>query len=165
MKIFKHVTQSEVFNHWERVEKISIGQRADIIFPLVAYADLVWNSAQIEPEDLEKLYIISSDDWKAEGLCVPDFKLITAINNYNQSTKNNGKYADIKIKEQIFTSNINSLDKKFILVSEDKLGPYTIIEGNKRAIALGNIGKLVGIEIYIGVSNAIRNYVWSRHAN
>lgn len=164
MKIIKNVSQSEVFNHWEKVEKISITQRADIIFPLVAYADLEWNLVSLENDDLNNLYIISSDDWKTDGICVPDFKLLTAVNNYQKSIKQDGKFADIKIKEDLFTSSPGLLDSKFILVAADKNGPFTLIEGNKRSVALGSLRKLTNLEVYVGTSPAIKNYVWSRYA-
>lgn len=41
--------------------------------------------------------------------------------------------------------------------------PIAIIEGNKRSVALGNLNKLVGLKVYIGISPAIRHYIWSRH--
>lgn len=165
MEVINQVNQSEVFNHWEKVEKISISQRMDIVFPLVAYADLQWIQARLEEADLSKIYIISSDDWKDDGLCVPDFKLISAINNYQKSTKLEGKFADIKAKEDIFASGSSALDTRLILVAMDADGPFTIIEGNKRSVALGNLGKLVDLEVCVGISSAIQNYVWSRYAN
>lgn len=164
MKIIKKVNQSEVFGHWENVEKISITQRADIVFPLVAYQDLFWNLVEVESIDLDKIYIISSDDWKKDGLCDPDFKLITAIQNYIASAKQEGKYADIKAKEDVFISKPEVLDIKFILVSNNESGPYTIIEGNKRSVALGKLNTFVGLKVYLGVSPAIKHYVWSRHS-
>lgn len=164
MKVINQVNQSEVFNHWEKVEQISIAQRTDIVFPLVAYADLKWSLASFENIDLSQIYIISSDDWKADGLCMPDFKLFSAINNYQKSTKLEGKFADIKAKEDIFASGSNALDTRFILVAMDKYGPFTIIEGNKRSVALGNLEKLVGLKVFLGTSPAIKNYVWSRYA-
>jgi hypothetical protein len=164
MKIIKSVTQSEVFSHWEKVEKISITQRADIVFPLIAYGDLIWNLAKVEDADVEKIYICSSDDWKSDGLCVPDFKLTTAIENYKKSDFSQGKYADIKAKEEIFLRDINGLDTRLILVGDNLDGAFTLIEGCKRSIALGNLEKLVGLEIYVGISPAIKSYIWSRYA-
>ncbi len=163
MKLIKKATQGEVFSHWEAVEKINILQRFDIVFPIVAYNDLVWNLVEIEDSDIDEIYICSSDDWLAEGLCVPDFKLTTAIENYKKSEYSKGKYADIKAKEDIFVKNINGLDTKFILVGDNSSGPFTLIEGCKRSVALGNLGKLVGIKIYIGISPSIKTYIWNRH--
>ena len=163
MRIIKQVHQSEVFSHWEKVEKISIWNRQDIVFPLVAYGDLIWSLAVIEDTDVEKIYICSSDDWKTDGLCNPNFKLTTAIANYKKSDFSQGKYADIKAKEEIFSGNISGLDTKLILVGDSQTGCFTLIEGCKRSVALGSLNKLIGLEVYIGVSPAIKNYVWSRY--
>lgn len=163
MKIIKTITQREVFSHWETVEKISILQRFDIVFPLVAYNDLIWNLAEIEDVDIDKFYICSSDDWKTDGLCVPDFRLDTAIKNYKKSNYSKGKYADIKAKEDIFTKDLNRLDTKLILVADNISGPYTLIEGCKRSVALCSLGKLVGTKVYLGISAGIKTYIWTRH--
>ena len=163
MKILKNITQREVFSHWETVEKISIWNRQDIVFPLVAYGDLIWSLAVIEDTDIEKIYICSSNDWKTDGLCSPDFKLTTAIKNYKKSDFSQGKYADIKAKEEIFSRDISGLDTKLILVGDSQNGCFTLIEGCKRSVALGSLNELIGLEVYIGVSSAIKNYVWSRY--
>lgn len=163
MKIIKTVSQGEVFSHWEIIEKKSIWQRSDIVFPLVAYADLAWSLTEIESTDINKLYICSSDDWHAEGLCYPDFKLVTAIENYKKSSFSYGKYADIKAKEDIFTESLNALDTKFVLVAADVVGPYTIIEGCKRCVALGKLDKLVGNRVYLGISPSVKTFIWARH--
>lgn len=163
MKIINTVTQGEVFSHWEIVENRSIWQRSDIVFPLVAYGDLQWNLAEIEDLDVNKIYICSSDDWLTEGVCYPDFRLITAIENYKKSNFSYGKYADIKAKESIFANDPNGLDTRLILVADNTSGPYTFIEGCKRSIALGNLNKLIGIKVYLGSSPHIRNFVWARY--
>ncbi|MBU0978219.1 hypothetical protein KKF92_00090 [Patescibacteria group bacterium] len=166
MKLIRPTNQNEVFNHWGKVENIDIsqGDRSDIVSPLLSYADLQWNLFRLEDGDLSNIYIISSDDWKDDGVCVPDFKLMTAIKNYRDSMESQGKFADIAVKEQVFKSNSGILDTKLIIVSVDQDGPFTLIEGNKRSIALGNLGKLAGLEVYLGSSPAIKNYVWSRYS-
>lgn len=163
VKTVKTVTQGEVFGHWEKVEKKSIWQRSDIVFPIVAYSDVIWNIGRIEEADLEKIYICSSDDWLTEGLCFPNFKLTTAIENYKESNFSYGKYADIKAKEDIFARDLKGLDTRLILVADNTDGPYTIIEGCKRSVALGKLNKLVGNEVYMGVSSNIKTFVWARY--
>lgn len=163
MKIIHKVLQSEVFSHWEKVEKINIVQRADIVFPLVAYNDLVWSLAEVESSDIDKLYICSSDDWRVDGLCVPDFKVATAIENYKKSDKSQGKYENIKAKEDVFMRDLFGLDTKLILVTDNISGPFTLIEGCKRSVALGSLQKLSGLKVYIGVSYVIKSYIWARH--
>lgn len=164
MKTINLVTQSEVFNHWHKVEGEVFLHRGDIVNPLVVFNNLNWSLAEIESTDIDKLYICSSDDWRAEGLCIPDFKVKTAVENYKKSNFSTGKYKDIKDKESIFAKDINGLDNKLFLVADNPNGPFTLIEGCKRSVALGSLGKLVGLKVYLGISTAIRGYVWSRYA-
>lgn len=163
MRIIKEVKQEEVWNHWKLVEGFSDNNfRSEIrgILP----QDMKWFLAGIEKEDLPYTYIISSDDWREDKICTLDFKLLTAISNYKISNYNIGKYKNIREKEIIFQNNIDGLDKKFIFVSPSQSGPFTIIEGNKRAIALGILGKLSNLEIYLGISPRIKNYFWARYS-
>lgn len=164
MKIINSVTQSEVFHHWHRVEGDVFLRRGNIVNPLVAFNNLNWNLAEIETRDIDKLYICSSDDWRAEGLCIPDFKVKTAVENYKKSNFSTGKYKNIKDKENIFAKDINGLDNKLFLVADNLNGPFTLIEGCKRSVALGSLGKLVGLRVYFGFSPAIKTYIWSRYA-
>lgn len=164
MKIINPVTQLEVFNHWYKVEGEVFLHRGDIVNPLAAYNDLVWNLAEIEDADIDKIYICSSDDWSDDGLCIPDFKVKTAIENYKRSDFSKGKYKDIKDKENIFVKDMDGLDNRLFLVADSLNGPFTLIEGCKRSIALGNLGKLTGLEVFLGISPAIRGYIWSRYA-
>ncbi len=163
MKITKNVSQDEVWNHWKTVEGFTTDNfRSDIRDPLPTNLD--WALAVVEKGDINSLFVISSDDWKQEGLCSSDFKLTTAITNYSNTQSSNGKYGDIRAKELLFTSNQSALDTKLILVSSSKEGPFTIIEGNKRAIALGKVERLIGLEIFCGISPSIKDYLWARYS-
>lgn len=164
MKIIKNVSQDDVWNYWKTVEGFTTDDfRLDIRKPLPD--DLDWVLAIVEKEDVDSFFIISSDDWKQEKLCNPDFKLITAITNYSNTPSSNGKYGDIRTKELLLSSDQNALDTKLILVSPSKRGPFTIIEGNKRAIALGKLRKIVGLEVFCGISPSIKDYLWARYSH
>jgi len=67
-------------------------------------------------------------------------------------------------KKLIYEENINGLDRKLILVSPSHTGNFTIIEGNKRAVALLSMNKLVGNQIYLGISKQILRYLWARYS-
>lgn len=164
MKIIKSIQQKDVWNHWKAVEGFASDDfRSDIRNPLPADSD--WVSAVVEKGDIDSLFIISSDDWRQEGLCSSDFKLTTAITNYSNTQSSNGKYGNIRAKELLLISNQNTLDTKLILVSSSKEGPFTLIEGNKRAIALGKLGRLVGLKIFCGISPSIKDYLWVRYSH
>ena len=164
MKIIKSVTQGEVFGHWERVEKDVFYQRGELISPLVSYGNVHWSLVEVEEKDTDLLFIISSDDWCRDGLCNPNFKLTTAVSNYKRLPHPSGKLKNIYEKEVVLERDLNALDTKLVLVSINTDGPFTIIEGNKRAVALGKLDRLVGLEVYLGISPNIKNYVWARHA-
>jgi len=63
-----------------------------------------------------------------------------------------------------FRRDFNGLDSRLILVAENLGGTFTIIEGCKRSVALGNLNKLMGLKIYLGISPGIKTYIWSRYA-
>ena len=161
MKIIKKVSQDDVLNHWKSVEGFTTDDfRSDIRDPLPT--DLDWALAVVEESDVDLLFVISSDDWRKEGLCIPNFKLATVVANYSRTSSPDGKYADIRVKEMLFASDLKALDTKLFLVAPSINGPFTLIEGNKRAIALSKLGKLVGLETFCGISPEIKGYHWAR---
>lgn len=164
MKMIREIKQKEVWDHWKTVEGFSNDDfRSDIRGKLLQ--DMEWFLAKTQKEDLSRIYIISSDDWREDKICSPDFKLITAISNYKASNCNIGKYKDIREKEVIFRNNIDALDKKLIFVAPTQKGVFTIIEGNKRAIALGSLGSFNNLGVFLGVSDSIKDFVWVRYSN
>jgi hypothetical protein len=151
----KGCSETEVWDHWKKVEKVPvqvIKWRWDIRGPLIDR--LGWFLAEIEESDLEKIYIISSSDWIK---ITPSFKLLEAVANLEKEIDDE-KIENIKIKRSIFQNNIDGLDRRLFLVSPTVKGNFTIIEGNKRAVALQSIGRLVGTRIYLGISPLIENY-------
>ncbi len=86
-----------------------------------------WFLAEIEKEDLEKIYIISSDDWLE---FTPTFKIHDAVNSLGKVDEPHVE--NILKKKKMFEKGIDLLDRKFLLVSPSIIGNFTIIEGNKR---------------------------------
>jgi hypothetical protein len=161
MKPIKGVLQNEVWVHWKKVENIPDNEtnwRSDIRDPLPA--NLKWFLAEIDNGDIPKIHIISSDDWKH---LTPTFKLIDAVDGLNKNPYDD-IVRNILEKKRIYQNDIDGLDRKFILVSSSIKGNFTIIEGNKRAVALQSMKKLAGNQIYLGISSKIRNYWWARYS-
>jgi len=161
MKPIRAVQQEEVWSHWKKVERIpetDVMWRGDIRDPLPK--NIKWFLAEIEEEDIEKIFIISSDDWKS---ITKTFRLLDTVKSLN-SIKDDDKVKNILAKKKIYQRDIDGLDRKFILVSPSVNGNFTIIEGNKRAVALLSMNKLIGNQIYLGVSSKIRNYGWARYS-
>src|SRR4051812_47899343 len=100
MKILSQVDQSVVFNHWVMVENLrDISQRKDIVDPLMNLHDLLWHVGEIEEHDVPYIFNISSDDWRTDGICVPDFKVVTSAGNVHDAGGN--KHKDILIKQAL----------------------------------------------------------------
>lgn len=140
------------------------GNRVNIVRYFDDYGGLTWSLNTINSSDINKFFVISSDDWLQDGLCIPDFRLTTAINNFKQSPKKTEKHKNISDKQDIFKSDSDKLDTKLILVAPSRQGPFTIIEGNKRSVALGSLDRLNGLKIYLGVSPHIESYIWARYS-
>jgi len=162
MKIIKTVEQKEVWDHWKKIEGFSNDNfRTDIRNPLPT--DPKWHLSLLESIDIEKLYIISSDDWR--DVSKNTFLVKNVAENLETDSLNKDTIRIINnIKEKInFIKRGGIFDTRLIIVTDNLGGPYTIIEGNKRAVALLSCNLLTEKEIYLGISNNICNYVWARH--
>jgi len=161
MKPLRGVQQEEVWNHWKKVERIpetDVMWRGDIRNYLPR--NMKWFLAEIEEQDIEKIFVISSDDWKT---ITETFRLLDTVKSLD-TIKDDDMVKNILAKKKIYQHDIDGLDRKFILVSPSVNGNFTIIEGNKRALALLSMNRLVGNQIYLGISSKIKNYVWARYS-
>jgi hypothetical protein len=160
MKPLRGCSQYEIIDHWRTTEHYrTIFFRCDIIEKLPN--DLKWFEVEIESNDIEKMYIISSDDWR---ILTSSFRVIDVVNSISKGKIDEKFVPNILEKKIKYEENINSIDRKLILVSPTIHGNFTIIEGNKRAVALHSINKLVGNTVYLGISNDVRSFVWARYA-
>lgn len=163
MKKLCKVLQSDVWEHWKKVEKFEKDNfRNDIRGPLPK--DLDWYLAEIEEDDLNRLYIISSDDWS--DISRGTFRVLEVVNRLYDNTENQDtNRISLNIKSKLdFISSGGELDTFLIAVTDkiDMSGPITFIEGNRRSIAFCSIRKIVGNQIYIGVSSDVTKYIWAR---
>jgi hypothetical protein len=163
MRILSVCSKEEVYRHWEQVDRFKncphvAVWRKRIWSPLPA--DIRWYNAEIEDEDLKRIFIISSDEW----CCLSrTFKLMDVAGEV-------AKRADNEIVCRIhdligrFKENPESLDRKLTMVSPSFEGNFTVIDGNKRAVVLHSIGELAGNRIYLGISEKIVDYRWAERA-
>lgn len=161
MRILKKVSQKEVWNYWRKTEKLSGDSfRSDIRDPLPD--DITWYLASVEEGDIDNLYVISSDDWKdiSQGTF-----LVKEVDLNSKSKNSDTKRIIDNIKEKItYLDNGGRLDGKLVAVTTNSSGPFTFIEGNRRAVAFLSRKELVGTELYLGFSDKIRHYTWARYA-
>jgi hypothetical protein len=172
MKIRETITQAQVWNHWFKVEHPEQGilagsaleqsvlsWRSDIKGPLPH--DLVWYTADIEEGDIEHLHIISSSDWS--DISQQTYLVEKVAGNLKNNFVNKDSLRiskDIQSK-LLYLRRGGTFDTRLVLVSDKISGPFTILEGNRRAVALLSLEILVGTKIYLGVSNEIKHYMWS----
>lgn len=163
MRIIRECPQEEVLNHWRTLYNYrTVFFRCDILEKLPN--DLQWYEVKIEEEDLDNLYIISSGDWAVAGITIT-FKVVEVVDFLKRGISDDRIMPNILAKKRKYEDNINAIDKKFILVSPTLEGNYTILDGNKRAVALQSIDRLVGNVVYLGVSENIRKYALAGYAN
>lgn len=138
--------------------------RSDIRGPLPA--DLAWYLAEIEEKDVDRLFIISSSDWA--DITGGTFRVADVVGRLhrqscNPDTQRLGE--DIQEKMQFLDAG-GELDTRLIAVTHcpELTGPFTVIEGNRRSVALCAREGLVGCRIFVGVSPAIKDYRWAKKA-
>ncbi len=173
MKLNSIVPETEVYNNFRKANPEEpfvtepTSRMALILNPLRWELKGTWYSATIEEKDLEKINIISSHDWEHEvRLCEnEDYKVSTASKNLN-SKKENIDNASLKRLERIqgMIDTIkagNTFDHKLVLVGTSLDGPFTVIDGNHRSVALFHSKKFVGITVYYYMYPGSPFYQWS----
>lgn len=113
---------------------------------------------------MNHIYIISSDDWSE--ISNETFLALNVSKNLNAHNQNDDSIRISKdIKEKMsFLEDGDCFDTKFIAVSDNNQGSFTLIEGNRRAVALICLNNLIGIRIFFGISKQVRNCKWTRYA-
>jgi hypothetical protein len=162
MKLNKEVPVQEVWDDWMRGEGMRDPHfRSDIREPLPA--DAKWYSAELERQDIRQLFIISSDDWTeiSAGTFLVE-RVLQSVNAGNFQKADSARISK-KITDKIgYLKSGGPCNSHLILVSSNSSGPFTLIEGNHRAVAHFERGTLVGLKVYLGVSLRIRKYPWAR---
>jgi hypothetical protein len=162
MKVFNSISEQAVWNHWRVVEHYSNTDfRKDIRGKLPK--NMIWAKAEIEDKDLDKLFIISSDDWK--DISAGTFSVNNVVKNiFTQSDNKDTQRISKNIQDKIkYITDGNKLDTALFLVSQTPNGPFTIIEGNKRSVVFSLMDTIVGCNAFLGVSPEINKYWWARY--
>ena len=119
--------------------------------------DLMWYSALIEADDINKLCLIGSLDWLE---VFQTFRLSELCQNFASALQSNDKYKHIdRIKAlQSFYTTGKTL-APLIVIAPDCEGPYILVDGNHRASALLLNEMLIGQAVLIGTSKKIPGHV------
>ncbi len=165
MQILRQSTDLEVWEHWRQVENhTSLTFRTDIRDRLPT--NILWYLCKFQECDIERLYIISSDDWAdiSEGsFRVADVaRRLTDLQSSNEETRRIVQNVRDKI---VHIESGGQLDTLLIAITDSPslYGPFTLIEGNKRAVAFARQNTLVECQFFVGYSPCVVDCVWARH--
>ena len=132
MNLIQQVTQDDVWEHWKRIENHnSPNFRSDIRDPLPT--DLTWSLCEIQAQDIDHLFIISSDDWSdISGGTFLVSEVAARINSHSNDKDSIRIASDIR-KKISFLESGGQLDSRLIMVTNSPTltSPFTLIEGNK----------------------------------
>ncbi len=135
-------------------------------YPLLAQLPfgIDWYSIELEPQEFEDILVIREDGWnKTFGLGKNLKEAAIAVGN-NVEDKWGVNFSQIRdIKNKIGKYNFK---EKIILISSSMSPPYTVVEGNHRAVAFTlkrlETGQLDHIpkQFILGVSQNMSNAYW-----
>lgn len=176
MKLNSIVSEPEVYNDFSKANPEEpfvtepTSRMAEIINPFRWELKGTWYLATIEEKDLERLNIISSEDWVTDMQLIQktDYRLSIASKNLNsEKDYKNEETSDRLKKIQDMISFLNGggvFKNKLIIAGTNLDGPFTVIDGNHRSVALYHSKKFVGITVYYYMYPANNYYHWSRHS-
>lgn len=121
--------------------------------------DTKWYVISFKKDDLDRTFIVPSDDWLP--LTDNSYQILQAIKNAESNIDHAQKIRDVK----------NSIDKtsvgrNLILVASSLESPFTVIEGNHRAVAFASKAledetkDTIVAEVFLGISPQMENYIW-----
>lgn len=137
--------------------------RSDLRDPLPA--DTKWYLAEVEAADIDSLYIISSTgQWTDISGGTFLVKEVAERLNLPSDHPYTIRIGDDIRRKLDYLNQGGPLDTRLIVVTEssDFSGRFTLIEGNKRAVAFLLRDQLVGCHFYVGVSHSMTEYHWAR---
>ena len=164
MRPVRQLVEREVWEHWQRVEgDHSPSFRSDIRDALPT--NLVWFLCEVQQEDVDRLFIISSDDWT--DISGGTFRVSDVAHRLDlpSSCDHTNRIAeDIRSKLSHLDSG-GQLDQRLIGITDSPslFGPFTLIEGNRRSAAFYHRKYLVGSLIFVGYSPLVVDCPWTRH--
>lgn len=147
------ISEKEVFDYWHFCKNSlrRLPLRTDIIndkFP----RDAEWYNAQIEEHDIEKMFLISVEDFRE--LSQGTWTLPASCEKYSTDYYDKNHTPRFESLKEIN----DTFDTRLILVSDSASGPFTIIDGNHRAILLLQEQRLVGTNVFLGVHPKFREF-------
>lgn len=164
MRPVRQLVEGEVWDHWQCVEDHQYPSfRSDIRDALPT--NLIWFLCEVQPEDVDRIFIISSDDWT--DISGGTFRVSDVAHRVDLPSSNadtNRLAGDIRGKLNHLDSG-GQLDQRLIGITDSPslFGPFTLIEGNRRSAVFYRRNLLVGSLIFVGYSPLVVDCTWTRH--
>lgn len=149
MKIIKKVNPNIVYNHWEMIDT----NDNSLLRDQMVSAKTEFFIGQIERKDLKNINIIYSTDWLFKHkLALNGNKMDFSINNVTRQYKKQRCKSDNERVLEILSREAYLKTKKceFPVILTHNMKDFTIMEGNRRCVALNAMSRLVGQKVYIG---------------
>ncbi len=117
-----------------------------------------WYVISFKKDDLDRTFIVPSDDWLP--LTNNSYQILEAIKNVESQIDHAPKIREVRNAIER-----DSVGRNLILVTSSLESPFTIIEGNHRAVAftskaLDETPDMIIEEVFLGVSPQMKDYIW-----
>ncbi|MBF0270646.1 MAG: hypothetical protein HQL98_01035 [Magnetococcales bacterium] len=149
---------NHVLHSWHRSSGGKPQPKPEVWQPLPA--GVCWFRCRMEPADCDKLYVIGSQDWKLLfGSCrLPIVAADPCLGTDDYRHKS-------RIQSMKKALAVGDSFEPLILTAFSGEGPFVIIDGNHRAVALQQLGLLVGQTVFVGFHPRMgHDFVWFRRA-
>jgi hypothetical protein len=123
--------------------------------------DTRWFTARIEEVDITNIYVIGSGDWKEE---FGTYHLVDIASQSFDHSANGSYHRPLVLQKEKEYSEGKSCEL-VIIVGPSEKGPFVVIDGNHRAIAMKRKEVLCGKNVFIGLhENIYDSFIWYRQA-
>lgn len=123
-------------------------------------AGVCWFRCHIEAQDIDQLHVIGSEDWREVFGSYKLIDITSAFSEEDDPYQHNSRIGSL-IKTLAGGAEIQPI----IAVAASGDGPFLIIDGNHRAIAMNKLGLLAGQRCFVGFHQKIEtDFLWFRRA-
>ena len=151
--------EMDVFSAWRRSADGDHSPNSDVWSTLPP--GVCWFDCRFELEDIEKSYVIGSADWK-EVFGSYDLRSIAATTYDGEDDSFRHKSRIIGIRNAMA---VGQIFEPIILTAFSGDGPFVIAEGNHRAVAMMQLGIIIGQPVFVGFHKQMgEKFNWFRRS-
>lgn len=117
---------------------------------------MCWFHCRIEPQDIPLCHVIGSEDWQEE---FGSYRLQDIADAYDEADDSYRHKSRIQAMQQSLGEGWDA--GTLVLVASDGAGPFVLVDGNHRAVAMQLQGSLAGRECFVGFHHGlVTDFVW-----